>query len=197
MRNAGAPRASHHLVRASISLAIASSCSGVSGSPYETDFVVWADEFAVVGHPFHGYAHVLKGYAPVTSGHQFHADLFGHHQRLLLLPGDKDLPDLLTEGANASGCTERCDLLGDRPSLLYEHVDDLCENSLLAFDHRSLIAERLEVGDSGEPPRIVADLLPAVHGWLPTLRIADFEVKAWIHERSASARLADLLAKRL
>jgi hypothetical protein len=43
----------------------------------------------------------------------------------------------------------------------------------------------------------LADLLPAVHGWLPTLRIADFEIKAWIYERGAGARLADLLAKRL
>jgi hypothetical protein len=43
----------------------------------------------------------------------------------------------------------------------------------------------------------LADLLPAVHGWLPTLRIADFEVKAWIYGRDARARMADLLAKRL
>jgi hypothetical protein len=43
----------------------------------------------------------------------------------------------------------------------------------------------------------LADLLPAVHGWLPTLRIADFEVKAWIHARGARARMAALLSVRL
>lgn len=43
----------------------------------------------------------------------------------------------------------------------------------------------------------LADLLPAVHGWLPTLRIADFEAKVWIYERGARASMADLLAKRL
>jgi hypothetical protein len=43
----------------------------------------------------------------------------------------------------------------------------------------------------------LADLLPAVHGWLPTLRIADFEVKAWIYGRDAHASMADLLARRL
>ena len=43
----------------------------------------------------------------------------------------------------------------------------------------------------------LADLLPAVHGWLPTLRIADLEVKPWIYDRGARARIADLLANRL
>jgi hypothetical protein len=43
----------------------------------------------------------------------------------------------------------------------------------------------------------LADLLPAAHGWLPTLRIADFEVEAWIHARGAKARMAALLATRL
>jgi transposase len=45
--------------------------------------------------------------------------------------------------------------------------------------------------------RKLTDLLPALHGWLPTLRIADFEVKAWIYDRGAHPRMADLLAKRL
>jgi len=36
-----------------------------------------------------------------------------------------------------------------------------------------------------------------VHGWLPTLRIADFEVKDWIYDRGCRARMADLLVKRL
>jgi hypothetical protein len=43
----------------------------------------------------------------------------------------------------------------------------------------------------------LADLLPAVHGWLPALRIADFEIKDWIYGRGASARMADLLTERL
>jgi hypothetical protein len=43
----------------------------------------------------------------------------------------------------------------------------------------------------------LADVLPAIHGWLPTLRIADFEVKAWIHARGAGARMAELLSVRV
>ena len=43
----------------------------------------------------------------------------------------------------------------------------------------------------------LADLLPAVHGWLPTLRIADFEVQSWIFACDARARMVDLLANRL
>jgi hypothetical protein len=35
------------------------------------------------------------------------------------------------------------------------------------------------------------------HGWLPTLRIADFEVKDWIYGRDASARMGASLAERL
>lgn len=43
----------------------------------------------------------------------------------------------------------------------------------------------------------LADLLPAVHGWLPTLRIADFEVEDWIYGRRARTHIGDLLATRL
>jgi len=43
----------------------------------------------------------------------------------------------------------------------------------------------------------LADVLPVVHGWLPTLRVAGFEVEAWIFERDAPARLAELLVTRL
>lgn len=43
----------------------------------------------------------------------------------------------------------------------------------------------------------LADLLPAHHGFAPTLRIADFEVKGWIWERGAGARLARLIEARL
>ena len=43
----------------------------------------------------------------------------------------------------------------------------------------------------------LADLLPAVHGWLPTLRIADFEVVEWIYGRGARRRMEQLLAERL
>lgn len=31
----------------------------------------------------------------------------------------------------------------------------------------------------------LADLVPGVHGWLPTLRIAEFEVDAWLWDRGA------------
>jgi hypothetical protein len=39
----------------------------------------------------------------------------------------------------------------------------------------------------------LADLLPQLHGWAPTLRIGDFEVKSWIHGDDAGDRMADLL----
>jgi len=41
----------------------------------------------------------------------------------------------------------------------------------------------------------LADILPAVHGWLPTLRIADFEVEGGIGRRGAT--MAKLLSERL
>ena len=40
------------------------------------------------------------------------------------------------------------------------------------------------------------DVLPAVHGWLPTLRIAYFEVP-WLHDRGALARMSELITPRL
>ncbi|CAN5772021.1 hypothetical protein BH23CHL7_BH23CHL7_05720 [soil metagenome] len=43
----------------------------------------------------------------------------------------------------------------------------------------------------------LADILPPVHGFLPTLRIADFEVKAWIGDGDAKTRLQGLLEVRL
>lgn len=43
----------------------------------------------------------------------------------------------------------------------------------------------------------LADLLPPHHGFAPTLRIADFEVEPWIHERGAAARLRRLVEERL
>ena len=43
----------------------------------------------------------------------------------------------------------------------------------------------------------LTDVLPAVHGWDRTLRIADFEVSGWVHDRGAAARMATLLASRL
>jgi hypothetical protein len=43
----------------------------------------------------------------------------------------------------------------------------------------------------------LADPLTAIHGWLPTPRIAHFEVKAWIHAREAGARMAELLSVRV
>ena len=42
----------------------------------------------------------------------------------------------------------------------------------------------------------LVDVLPAVHGWLPTLRVAYFEV-GWLHERDARARMSALIMPRL
>jgi hypothetical protein len=43
----------------------------------------------------------------------------------------------------------------------------------------------------------LADLLPPDHGYLPTLRIADFEVKGWLNAASAKERMAALLETKL
>jgi len=43
----------------------------------------------------------------------------------------------------------------------------------------------------------LADILPPDHGYLPTLRIADFEVKGWINTASARKRMEELLDERL
>ena len=43
----------------------------------------------------------------------------------------------------------------------------------------------------------LTDVLPTVHGWEPTLRIADFEVRSWIHGRGAQTRMAESLKSRV
>lgn len=43
----------------------------------------------------------------------------------------------------------------------------------------------------------LADLLPPEYGYLPTLRIADFEVNPWIYTRDAERRMRELLQARL
>lgn len=39
----------------------------------------------------------------------------------------------------------------------------------------------------------LADILPVGHGWLPTLRIADFQVRSWIFTSGAENRMRKLL----
>lgn len=89
----------------------------------------------------------------------------------------------------------------------------------LAFDRRTWLRacdakRRLEGGGFGrkKPPLFphedgrhrqrafrdaLADILPNVHDWLPTLRVADFEVRDWIAMRGARRRMEELLAGRL
>lgn len=43
----------------------------------------------------------------------------------------------------------------------------------------------------------LTDILPGEHGWLPTLRIGDFEVEGWLHTRDAPLRMERLLTRRL
>jgi hypothetical protein len=43
----------------------------------------------------------------------------------------------------------------------------------------------------------LCDILPASHGYLPTLRIGDFEVKEWIYSSQARERMKRLLVERL
>lgn len=43
----------------------------------------------------------------------------------------------------------------------------------------------------------LCDILPPEHGYLPTLRIADFEVAAWLHAPGATKRMTALLDGRL
>ena len=40
----------------------------------------------------------------------------------------------------------------------------------------------------------LADLVPTVHGWAPTLRVADWEVLPWLQSPDASHRMRNLLA---
>jgi hypothetical protein len=43
----------------------------------------------------------------------------------------------------------------------------------------------------------LADTLPPIHGYLPTLRIGDFEVRSWILTPRAEDRMRELLSARL
>jgi hypothetical protein len=43
----------------------------------------------------------------------------------------------------------------------------------------------------------LCDLIPPLHGFAPTLRIADFEVKSWIYGNDAEERMDELLSTRL
>jgi hypothetical protein len=89
----------------------------------------------------------------------------------------------------------------------------------VAFDRATWLAAsdakvRLEGGGFGKPkPPLfphedgrhrqrafrdaLTDVLPAVHGWLPTLRIADFEVKEWVSERGAKTKMSAVVAERI
>ena len=42
----------------------------------------------------------------------------------------------------------------------------------------------------------LADLLPSQHGWAPTLRIGDFEVKGWLSDANAASRMHSLLIEK-
>ena len=43
----------------------------------------------------------------------------------------------------------------------------------------------------------LTDILPSEYGFLPTLRLADFEIRAWIHESEAQDRMENLVESRL
>lgn len=43
----------------------------------------------------------------------------------------------------------------------------------------------------------LCDLIPPLHGFAPTLRVADFEVKAWIGSSQAEGKMATLLATKI
>ena len=82
-----------------------------------------------------------------------------------------------------------------------------------AWIERSDAKQRLEGGGSGRPkPPLfpgeggrhrqrafrdaLADLLPSVYGWLPTLRIGDFEVESWLWTPDAETQMRGLLKDR-
>lgn len=89
----------------------------------------------------------------------------------------------------------------------------------LAFDRKEWILRsdaktRLEGGGFGKPkPPLfpgeggrhrqrafrdaLCDILPLDHGFLPTLRIADFEVEDWIKEKDSRKRMEGLLARKI
>jgi hypothetical protein len=79
---------------------------------------------------------------------------------------------------------------------------------------RSEAKKRLEGGGFGKPkPPLfpgdggrhrqrafrdaLADILPLIQGWAPTLRIGYFEVERWIYGGRAKAEMRRLLAERL
>jgi hypothetical protein len=96
-----------------------------------------------------------------------------------------------------------------------KHYDD----ALVAFDTKawlaaSLAKKKLEGGGFAEakPPLFpeqngrhrqrafrdaLCDLIPPLHGFAPTLRIAYFEVKSWIYSNDAEGRMDELLSTRL
>jgi hypothetical protein len=43
----------------------------------------------------------------------------------------------------------------------------------------------------------LCDILPSEHGFLPTLRLGDFDVGSWIERDSASERMIALLDEKL
>jgi hypothetical protein len=43
----------------------------------------------------------------------------------------------------------------------------------------------------------LCDILPPEHGWLPTLRLGDFDVGRWIETPRASERMIRLVEERL
>jgi hypothetical protein len=83
-----------------------------------------------------------------------------------------------------------------------------------AWIERSLAKRRLEGAGFGRPRPplfpgeggrhrqrafrdVLADIVPLSHGWLPTLRIADFEVEGWISGPKARRQIRALLADRV
>jgi hypothetical protein len=93
------------------------------------------------------------------------------------------------------------------------------KNALLAFPVHTWMSEcrrRKAIGGGGwskpKPPLFpmaggrhrqrafrdaLADLLPPLYGYGPTLRIAEFEVDEWMYDRNAVARMRALLDERL
>lgn len=98
-----------------------------------------------------------------------------------------------------------------RAATLAHYPEDL----MTAYDRalwrdRSLAKARLEGGGFARPmpppfpsPNgrhrqrafrdMLSDLLPPIHGFLPTLRVADFEVRDWLHRQDAADRMTALI----
>jgi hypothetical protein len=83
-----------------------------------------------------------------------------------------------------------------------------------AWTRRCEVGRRLRGGGFGKPKPppfpdaggrhqqrafrdMLADLLPPMYGWKPTLRIADDEVTGWLHARDADERLARLVDEKI